>query len=99
MAVAPCWRAAGVAAGPKRGWRAGVAPLCVWLGRSLGFVPAPWGRGYRGEGARPAGQVFGASPGCSRGDNRGRGPSFASFLPSAVAAPLGSPLFEGAGRL
>lgn len=46
----------------RRGGRAGVVPLCVWLGRSLGFVPTPWGRGCRGEGARPAGQAPGVSP-------------------------------------
>lgn len=87
-----------MAARPKWDRRAGVVPLCVWLGRSLGFVPAPWGRGYRGEGARPAGQAPGVSSGCRRGDNRGRGPSFASLLSLAGSAPLGSPLSEGAGR-
>lgn len=88
-----------MAAGPKWDWLAGVAQLCVWLGRSLGFVPAPWGRGYRGEGARSAGQAPGVSPGCRRRDNRGRGPSFAALLSVAASAPLGSPLSEGAGRL
>lgn len=50
---------------PQRGWRAGIAPLCVWLGRSLGFVPAPRGRGCGGEGARPAGRARCVSPGRS----------------------------------
>ena len=63
-AATPCWRPAGGAAGRKRGWRAGwgVAPLCVWLGRSLALSLAPWGRGCGGEGVRPAGRARRGSP-------------------------------------
>ena len=61
----PLLEGGGRGRGLQRGCRAGISPLCVWLGRSLGFVPAPRGRGCGGEGARPAGRARCVSPGMS----------------------------------
>lgn len=98
MAVAPCWRAAGGAAGPRRASGQGSLRFVCGSGGAWALSPLPGGAAVVRRGRGQPGETQALAPGCRRGDNRGRGPSFASLPTPAGAAPLRSPLSEGAGR-
>ena len=97
LAATPCWRAAGGAAGSRGAVGRGSLRFVCGSGGASALSPLPGGAAVVGRGRGLLGELVALAPGCRRGDNRGRRPSFGPHLPPG-AAPLGSPLSEGAGR-
>lgn len=94
----PLLEGAGGAAGRRGAGGQGSLRFVCDSGGAWALSPLPGGAAVVRRGRGQPSETQALVPGCRRGDNRGRGPSFASLPTPAGAAPLRSPLSEGVGR-
>lgn len=81
LAVAPRWRAAGGAAGPRGAGGRGSLCFVCGSGGAWALSLFPGGAAVVGRGRGQVSEPRALAPGCRRVDNRGRGPSFPSPSP------------------
>lgn len=94
----PLLEGGGRGRGPRGAGGRGSLRFVCGSGGASALSLLPGGAAVVGRGRGLLGELGALAPGGRRGDNRGRRPSFGPHLPPAGAAPLGSPLSEGAGR-